>query len=1071
MSQTKSSTESCSDSPCGEEEEYGEGQQSAWREEEGIIHEEEQQLHRETDEQVPCEQEEKVSSEEEELLSSLEDHELPPVEDQEFTMDEDLNGEISPVFTVESDHCECGGGDFEVCQHKETCYFYKIKRAVYEEKSLPKCLCKTTYRHEGDVCKCDPEVCSCEHLVGWRDMAKPTSLPPVLDASHPLMKKFQDTLRRFLERENEIARDEIFNLKEELRLNKETYSKNLETMYQNDHDTNQQRVMIAEYEKTLAKTTEEKMAMDQRVQELTAQYNKARYKLDQDITNEREANEELEALTQLCQQLEAWREDTAAEMSVTHRMSDKMRVERKMLAEEKRQLDMIVYALNNEVWRLESKLELFKKQLEIKQNEMDKVNDKVIAYAAELEDLELDKKRLVSLWNSVLVNIKQRDNVFDSVRTDYNALQDNYHTLLNNLEMTKKTVNEAMEEGRRLLMTEEKLLYDIANVTKAHDSEDAKRRTLETKHTQLTEALEMLDKDETLMTAENGTLNETLKSLQKEYDRKNAIKEKLENEILANLEECLLNDKAVEFMANGIKKMRELSRKQEIALMSIENQHAKMMLEIEVYRARQVDNAKKSADCTAMAEAKEREVRELEDLYEQNCTYITKKQRELDIMTKRYVALKEIFDMKTPQDRRIDEMEQQIRNLRARAEELQADWLRLQGHVVNMTSQHDKLVSDMNLVKKQTQICEQKLMQVTAECEAVANERAAVDRSLRDLRGRLEVLARNRKEVADRNQQAEKSNMAVTHEYVANLKDAENDILQLEEDIDNLEKEKINLSQELDRMQREALVWQRKGIQAVELKRQIKEAKSVEGEIGQMKSEIHKMTVRREQLQRVGEKLAEDLAQCIKRREFAMDKTRAAVAMERQQGPGAPTPQSQYRHRLRLAKADLARVTKEVNDSKAKIQMLQKEQECLDNEIVEIGELNAGLEEHVASLLRDGVDAERTKQWLLERVVRSQRLGAALSKAVQKNKTGVKKSTAVMMQELKEARAFNAAIRRIVDTMNDEYPFLQDRLAVISNTLNIFSPGNTPQFSDDEPAPEDDDSGADENVAEKPFCP
>lgn len=43
----------------------------------------------------------------------------------------------------------------------------------------------------------------------------------------------------------------------------------------------------------------------------------------------------------------------------------------------------------------------------------------VTAYAAELEDLELDKKRLVSLWNSVLVNIQQRDKVYDSVRDDY----------------------------------------------------------------------------------------------------------------------------------------------------------------------------------------------------------------------------------------------------------------------------------------------------------------------------------------------------------------------------------------------------------------------------------------------------------------------------------------------------------------------------------------------------------------------------------------------------------------------------------------------------------------------------
>jgi hypothetical protein len=39
---------------------------------------------------------------------------------------------------------------------------------------------------------------------------------------------------------------------------------------------------------------------------------------------------------------------------------------------------MVIYGLSNEVWKLESKLEMFQKQLDIKNVEMDKVNDKVI---------------------------------------------------------------------------------------------------------------------------------------------------------------------------------------------------------------------------------------------------------------------------------------------------------------------------------------------------------------------------------------------------------------------------------------------------------------------------------------------------------------------------------------------------------------------------------------------------------------------------------------------------------------------------------------------------------------------
>lgn len=57
-------------------------------------------------------------------------------------------------------------------------------------------------------------------------------------------------------------------------------------------------------------------------------------------------------------------------------------------------------------------------------------------------------------------------------------------------------------------------------------------------------------------------MSNILKSSEKTFDKQMDLKLKLENEILFNLQECFLNDKAVETMANSIKKMREKSRKQ-----------------------------------------------------------------------------------------------------------------------------------------------------------------------------------------------------------------------------------------------------------------------------------------------------------------------------------------------------------------------------------------------------------------------------------------------------------------------------------------------------------------------------
>lgn len=62
------------------------------------------------------------------------------------------------------------------------------------------------------------------------------------------------------------------------------------------------------------------------------------------------------------------------------------------------------------------------------------------------------------------------------------------------------------------------------------------------------------------------------------------------------------------------------------------------------------------------------------------------------------------FQLKSPQERRIEELEQQIKSLRERTEGMQHEWLRLQGHVVKLTQQHQKVLSDIGLVTKRKRL-------------------------------------------------------------------------------------------------------------------------------------------------------------------------------------------------------------------------------------------------------------------------------------------------------------------------------------------------------------------------------
>lgn len=77
----------------------------------------------------------------------------------------------------------------------------------------------------------------------------------------------------------------------------------------------------------------------------------------------------------------------------------------------------------------------------------------------------------------------------------------------------------------------------------------------------------------------------------------------------------------------------------------MENQHAKIMLDIEVHRSKQAQNNVVLEASLAKVRQREREIEDLQEEYEQKMLVITRKQRELDIVIKKYNALKEIFDV------------------------------------------------------------------------------------------------------------------------------------------------------------------------------------------------------------------------------------------------------------------------------------------------------------------------------------------------------------------------------------------------------------------------------------------
>lgn len=79
--------------------------------------------------------------------------------------------------------------------------------------------------------------------------------------------------------------------------------------------------------------------------------------------------------------------------------------------------------------------------------------------------------------------------------------------------------------------------------------------------------------------------------------------------------------------------------------MAFENQHAKMMLDIEIHKNRQAKSNRMLEETLSNVRDREKEIDLLQEKYDNKVLIITRKQRELDIILKKYQALKEVFDV------------------------------------------------------------------------------------------------------------------------------------------------------------------------------------------------------------------------------------------------------------------------------------------------------------------------------------------------------------------------------------------------------------------------------------------
>uniref|UniRef100_A0A182U743 Coiled-coil domain-containing protein 40 n=1 Tax=Anopheles melas TaxID=34690 RepID=A0A182U743_9DIPT len=855
----------------------------------------------------------------------------------------------------------------------------------------------------------------------------------VLETDHPLLERFQSALKSHLLKVKNQLEEEVADLNHRLVQNEKESEEVGAELYDLQEEIDNQKELLEIYGKEILKLA----AQRQQEERLAAQYRKEFEEQQLSLKEFRKMHKEhlleLENLTVLESEFAKWAQEIKDEIAVAKRVASKDAKDALAAAEEKRQVDLLLLNLSNEVKRKEHELEEIEEQIREQDGQRETISRSLADANTDLEALQHEHKCLAQAWGEVIVAIQQRDRVLVKTKEELEAIYEEHKVIKSKTEITKKAAVKEMEQNEKLAGFKNRIQGDINSlekqVRKEQEDEDKLKRDLD--HYAL--ILEQTEADILKAQQEGLQLENHLKSLRQTLEKQNRKKFELEEQILELLQDQLTTDKAGEAQGKLLRDTQEKRRELEISMSDTENQLSVVLLELEKWRSL-VENSK---DVLRKARLEHDELDADANKYNEEIKLekerIAAKLRKMDALNRELEQLisKAGGQEMNPDELKLLDVEQDIVEIEAQLKEANASWVKLQSNVVALLEKRSLQLNEINYSRKKLLLAEQKAIKIEALLAEVKNENREIVRSLSALNTRLDAASLELFKTRKVHEKGEQECEVAHHQATERLRDAEMAVLNLEQELKDLGKEIEECKQEVLEKHREALSWETKCKMSSEAKKFKDEETTQNSEIGIMKAEIHRMQVRYGQLKRMQEKLVHDLENTVHHRENIFE---SVNAREKVFG-GKFKTRSTMQHKINELKNKLKVVFSEISQAEKSLLEIDTAQKLLQAEI-ENKKHQIEEEKLQTNLIRAETEqASLLKQENLDYIVRHQyraRRYRALANAQQLPKF---RNEILIQADLQRQREVNENIAAVVETLQQDFPVQKYNLHKILQLL------------------------------------
>uniref|UniRef100_A0A0B7A0L2 Coiled-coil domain-containing protein 40 n=1 Tax=Arion vulgaris TaxID=1028688 RepID=A0A0B7A0L2_9EUPU len=271
-------------------------------------------------------------------------------------------------------------------------------------------------------------------------------------------------------------------------------------------------------------------------------------------------------------------------------------------------------------------------------------------------------------------------------------------------------------------------------------------------------------------------------------------------------------------------------------------------------------------------------------------------------------------------------------------------------------------------------------------------------------------------------EELEQGNVLMENAFIAGLKDAELESIQLQARLDEIKEEKERLLNSLVEAERQIMLWEKKTQLARETRAAV-DSEVGQGEMRAMRSEIHRMQVRHSQLMKQQEKMIQDMEKAVSRRDTILTRGDAQSKMKKK-----TVTKGTFERQMGELRKKIKQTINEANACDSEIKSLREHQEALSDKLEE-KQVSCQQLQGVSDTL-DG-DIERSleikQKNLSELLARQQKM-----KYYQQVKEGkyvmLCRTPAAIEQETQKQENRLQALTAIVDRLNSEFPHAQQAL-------------------------------------------